>query len=296
MSWEKAIAVVQEKAKQYEDYAVKAGGTRWAGAMYNNYKYGEHRCAILGRMLDMHKSIQHIEEFDYPPMNAQSDPHELLVFSISLWSWVSAAQWALDANDSKRKNVWNLDCVGSFGIVRSLYVESEQSNAKFEVRGTQLHVYGDIDAGFAKRFVDYLKSHPDVNEVMLGSAGGSIADALIAGLAIRHRGINTTIYGNCYSACPLVFLGGVRRVVWVAPHRLGFHQIYQGNGIPISFDDEIYLTVARYANRMGADAAILLSWMYSTGPAGMYEPPVDDLCVARVATFVQRRCGIDMQQ
>ncbi|MCV0352378.1 MAG: hypothetical protein K5863_20055 [Nitratireductor sp.] len=263
--------------------------------MYNGYKYDEHRCAILGRMLDMQSSIQHIEEFDHPPMDTRSDPHDLLVFAISLRNWVAAARWAVDARDSERKNVWNLDCVGNFGIAKSLFLDSEQPNAEFEVTGAQLHVYGDIDAGFAKRFIEFLNSHPDLEEVTLGSAGGSVADAIVAGLAIRHRGLSTTIYGNCYSACPLVFLGGVRRVVWAAPYRLGFHQIYQGEGVPLPFDDDTYIALAGYAERMGADAELLLLWMYSAGPEEIYEPPVDDLCLARIATFVQRRCGIDLR-
>ena len=294
MNWDKAISAVQEKADLYHEYAVEVGGTSWAGAMYNHYKFNEHQCAILGRMLEMQSAIRHIEEFAYPPMSAESDPHELLIFSISLESWVAAAKWALGATEGERKNVWNLDCVGNFDIARSLYVESDQPNAEFEVIGTQLQVYGDIEAGFAKRFIAFLEQHPDVDEVALGSAGGSVADAFFAGLAVRKKGLNTTIKGNCYSACPIVFLGGVRRVLWASPHSLGFHQIYQGDGVPISFDEKAYVAVANYANRMGADPSTLLSWMQSTAPSEMYLPSPEELCAAGVATFVQRRCGSDI--
>ena len=130
VSWEKAILAVQEKADRYQEYAVEVGGTSWAGTMYNGYKYDEHRCAILGRMLEMQSAIQHIEEFDYPPMDTRSDPHELLVFAISLRNWVGAAQWAVEASDSERKNVWNLDCVGNFGIGKSLYVDSKKTKRR----------------------------------------------------------------------------------------------------------------------------------------------------------------------
>lgn len=295
-SWEKAIAAVEDKANLYYEYAFEVGGTGWAGTAYSGYKYDEHRCAILGRMLNMQEQIRHIEEFNYPPLDARSDPHDLLVFSISLSNWVGAARWAVDAAPSQRANVWNLDCVGQFGISSSLFVESDKPNAEFEVKGTQLHVYGDIDEGFARRFMKVLNANPNLTEVTLGSAGGSVADAIFAGLAIRQHKLNTTIYGNCYSACPLVFLGGVRRVIWAAPYRLGFHQIYTGQGNPIPFDAKLYKTVAGYTEQMGASAAIVVSWMYSASPSDMFEPQVDDLCTSRVATFVQRRCGIDMQQ
>jgi hypothetical protein len=295
-SWEKAIETVSKKAEEYHNYAVDVGGTSWAGTMYNGYKSVDHQCAILGRMLGHNEAIKHIEEFAYPPMDARSDPHDLLVFAISLRNWVGAARWAKDANRDQRINVWNLDCVGQFGISSNLFMKSENPNAEFEVQGKQLHVYGDIDFGFANRFAAVLKVNPSITEVTLGSGGGSVRDALIAGMMIRQRGLDTTIYGNCYSACPLVFIGGKRRVVWAAPYRLGFHQIYTGGGVPIPFDDQLYGLVSQYVAEMGGDSQYVLSWMFSASPSEMYEPEAQELCDAVFATFVQRICGVDMLQ
>ncbi len=292
-SWDEAIETVSKSAEEYHNYAV-ASGTSWAGTMYNGYKSVEHHCAILGRMLGHLEAIKHIEEFDYPPMDARSDPHDLLVFAISLTNWVGAAQWSKDASRSQRINYWNLNCVGKFGIVSNLFMKSDNSNAEFEVEGQQLHVYGDIDFGFADRFAAILKANPSVTEVTLGSSGGSIRDALIAGLMIRQRGLNTTIYGNCYSACPLVFMGGKSRVLWAAPFRLGFHQIRTRGGVPIPFNDQLYGLVSQYVVEMGGDPRNVLSWMFSASPSEMYEPKAQELCDALVATFVQRICGVDM--
>jgi hypothetical protein len=294
-SWQAAIEAVQDKADRYRAYAVEAGGTSWAGSMYNGYMATEHRCAILGRMLGHADDVGHIEKFDHPPMDARSEPHDLLVFSISLENWVAAARWATQATQDQRAKTWNLDCVGKFGIARNLHVESGAPDAEFKVEGGQLHVYGDIDRGFAARFIAMLDAHPEVQEVTLGSAGGSVRDALVAGAAIRSRGLGTTIYGNCYSACPLVFLGGVRRVVWAAPYRLGFHQIYTDEG-PVPFGAEVYRRVADYTWAMGADPEAVLRWMRSAPPSGMHEPEPEALCGAEVATFVQRICGADMQR
>lgn len=290
-SWDKAIANVEKSAAEYFDYAVEVGGTSWAGTMYNGYKSQEHECAILGRMLDRVEAIKHLEEFDYPPMDARSEAQDLLVFSISLQNWVAAARWAKNATLDQRINRWNLDCVGQFGIASNLFMESIRPEAEFEVKGTQLHVYGDIEVGFAQRFEQALKSNPSISEVTLGSGGGSVRDALVAGLLIRSRGLDTTIYGNCYSACPLVFMGGNHRVVWAAPYRLGFHQIYTGEGVPIPFDDQLYRLVAQYVTEMGGDPSTVLAWMYSAGPSEMFEPEPADLCAPNVATFVQRICG-----
>lgn len=292
-SWEDAIRNVEASARKYHDYAVEVGGTSWAGAMYNGYKFDDHRCAILGRMLGHPDAIAHLEQFDYPPMTSASDPHDLLVFSISLENWVAAARWAVGATESQRASVWNLECVGEMGIPATLFEKNDTPNAEFERNGTQLHVYGDIDAGFFVRFSKALEANPDIKEITLGSAGGSVADAILAGVLIRQRGLDTALYGNCFSACPLVFLGGIRRVIWAAPYRLGFHQISRG-GEAVPLDDPIYRDVALYATRMGADGLTVVQWMQSSPPIDMYEPPVDDLCPPVVATFVQRRCGIDM--
>lgn len=291
-SWDEAISKVQSAASEYFDYAVKVGGTSHAGSMYNGYMSVEHQCAILGRMLKHAEAIRHIEEFDYPPMDAGSDPHELLVFSISLENWVAAARWAKNVTEDQRINRWNLDCVGKFGIPSTLFIESAKPEAEFVADGTQLHVYGDIDVGFAERLEQALNSNPLVTEVTLGSGGGSVRDALIAGLLIRSRGLDTTIYGNCYSACPLVFLGGNHRVIWAAPYRLGFHQIYTGAGASIPLDDQLYLLVAQYVAAMGGNPPTVLAWMHSAGPSEMFEPDMEEICAASVATFVQRVCNL----
>ena len=291
--WDKAIAKVKKSAEEYFTYAVEVGGTSWAGTMYNGYKSQEHECAILGRMLNQPAAIRHLEDFEYPPMDSRSDPHDLLVFSISLENWVGAARWATSATADQRINRWNLDCVGNFGIATTLSMKPEKPEAEFQVEGRQLHVYGEIDAGFAERFEQALDANKDIAEITLGSGGGSVRDAVLAGVLIRTRGLDTTIYGNCYSACPLVFLGGIRRVVWAAPYRLGFHQIYSGDGIPIPFDDELYRLVAKYIAAMGGDPSLVLAWMYSAPPTDMFEPELEELCLARVSTFVQRICNVD---
>lgn len=291
ISWERAIASVEASARNYRNYAVKTGGTSWAGTMYNGYQYDRHRCAILGRMLGLESVVQHIEVMDYPPLSSASDPHDLLVFSISLENWVAAARWAVSTDLDRKKNVWNLDCVGQMDIPTSMFQEGAQANANFEQIEAQLHVYGDIDFGFYERFVAALDSSVGVNEVTLGSGGGSVRDALLAGYEIRKRGLNTTIYGNCYSACPLLFVGGRDRVIWAAPYRLGFHQVYTKTGGPKALDDEIYSLIAIFLKEMGADPVTVIGWMLSAGPADMFEPPVDTLCQAGVATFVQRICN-----
>ncbi len=291
--WEVAIERVEASADEYFEYAVRTGGTSWAGTMYNGYHSQRHQCAILGRMLGKIESIREIEYLEYPPLDASSDPHDLLVFSISLKNWVGAARWALAAETHERINTWNLDCVGSHGISISMSIESPREEADFQRDGNQLYVYGAIEQGFYERFLEALQANSGIEEVVLGSGGGSVRDAILSGVEIRRRGLYTTIFGNCFSACPLVFMGGTRRVIWAAPHDLGFHQIYRGNGVPVSLDDPIYTLTANYIESMGIDSMVVIQWMSNAAPHEMYEPDVRTLCAPRVATFVQRTCSSD---
>lgn len=290
-SWDEAIAIVERSAQDYFDYAVEVGGTGFAGSMYNGYMFSEHRCAVLGRMLGELDAIRHLEEFEYPPMDARSEPHDLLVFSISLGNWVSAARWAVDASRDERITRWNLDCVGQFDIPRTVALQSLNPQAEFNVDDQHLLVYGDIDVGFAGRFIDVLEENPQITTVALGSGGGSVRDAILAGLAIRDRGLDTTIFGNCFSACPLVFMGGWERVLWASPYRLGFHQVYVGDGHAISFDSETYNLISSYVFEMGGNGDSLVTWMHASAPANMFHPEAEELCAANVATFIQRICG-----
>ena len=291
LDWQSAIIRVEKSALKYSDYALKKLGSTWVGQANDSIKFETHRCAILGRMLGVPEAIQHIENFEYPSLNSASDAFEMLVFSLTLENWVAAARSSLKMNQDERKNTWNLDCVGQFGIAAELFIKSDKSNATFSLNDRTLFVYGDIDLGFYKRLKLQLQSNPRIEEVSLGSGGGSVRDALLAGYEIRRLGLNTTIHGNCFSACPLVFMGGVKRVLWAAPHRLGFHQIYTGDGHAISEDDLIYDIARRYMNEMGISSQTVISWMLSSRPSEMFEPDVSKLCEPKVSTFVQRICG-----
>ncbi|NVZ10248.1 hypothetical protein HW932_13350 [Allochromatium humboldtianum] len=288
--WRDSINSVQEAAERYRAYAV-ANGTSWAGTMYNGYHLERHRCAILGRMLGYEHSVAHLEELKYPPLDGSVDPHEILIFSISLENWVAAAQWALDVNEDSRKNRWNLDCVGRQGIPKNVASRSDKPDAEFWADGETLFVYGDIDFGFAKRFKRQLELSPNIRKIVLGSGGGSVRDAILSGKLIRDLGLETSLHGNCFSACPLVFMGGVKRTLWASPHRLGFHQVTNSSGQASSLSDPVYSIIGNYISEMGGDSATVLYWMRSARPSEMFEPNVAELCDPGVATFVQRVCG-----
>lgn len=291
VEWEEAIRRVEISAKKYSDYASNILGSRHVGPANDSIRFNVHRCAIIGRMLNKSEYIIHIEKFNYPNIDKSSDPFDLLVFSLTLENWVAAAQSALGMNIDQHVNVWNLECVGKLGIPATLFIEGKQPNAEFNVDGSTLFVYGDIEVGFFDRLKKELTDNPAVREVALGSGGGSVRDAMLAGYEIRRLGLSTTIFGPCYSACPLVFFGGAHRILWASPNRLGFHQVYSNEGGTVPADDPIYGLISRYMIAMGVNPQIVLPWMLSASPQEMFEPNVSDLCAPGAATFVQRVCG-----
>lgn len=246
-------------------------------------------------MLGQADAVQIIETFDYPPMDLRGDPFELWLFSISLDNWVSSAHWARAAEDHSRINTWNLDCVGRYAIPLSAALDSPGPEAEFRVDDMDFYVYGDIEPGFAKRFTQALTANPQITRVWLGSTGGSVTDAVEAGLLIRELGLDTALFGNCYSACPLVFMAGTRREIWAgsAPHGLGFHQISTANREAAPPDHPAYGLIVSYVSAMAVDPVPVLNWMLATPPSDILEPGLENLCAAAVATFVQRVCTSD---
>ena len=123
----------------------------------------------------------------------------------------------------------------------------------------------------------------------LGSPGGAVVEAIRAGYLIRARGLETTQIADCFSACPIVFLGGSRRTVWSGTAAMGFHEV-SNNGKAIPHDDPMYDLLYRFITDMGANPRVIISWMWSAEPDQMLIRQWDDLCQVGVATFVYHTC------
>ncbi len=230
---------------------------------------------------------------DSPPL---VDDMELVIdfafAAVSRYNWVKMAEKALASNQADRLNTWNLECIGTLGIPASAGLENAAPEAQFAVDGQWLTVFGDIDSGFFERFLAELERSPAVTEVRLGSGGGSVKDALLAGREIRRRGLGTSLAGNCYSACPLVFAGGVDRTKWAnARDDFGFHRLSTTDGTILPDDHPFYNLIAEYLTEMGVDPVTYIGWMRQAGPDELFSPEPRDLCKPLLATFVQRICA-----
>jgi hypothetical protein len=288
-SWESATDAVRAKGSAYYDYAISLDPMSRPGTALQGIGHDRHICAIVGRMLGFTSEIQEAETFEDPPMIPNADPYALMEHVLFLDSWVAAAERAIAMTESQKASLWNLECVGLHGIPSSAYL-GDVVAGDFSVLHNSLVVYGNIDPGFFERFRDALDANPGVDTVALGSAGGSVFDAILSGLEIRRRGLATELHGNCYSACPLLFAGGVRRVIWQGPGpHLGFHQVFTSAGA-LPLDDPVYSDIAAYLSALGIDPRLPLAWMASAGPNEMYEPTLDELCISGITTWIQRFC------
>lgn len=262
------------------------------GTAFNEMGREAFSCAALAFLFDkreIHERLGAIEET--PLESAAAGPEKPgLVFDSRLHAnWAEAAETVLALSPRDRIENWNLNCVCQHGTGPDQAMRQAAANAEFRIVGDQLHVLGNIDRGFHARFAAFLAMHPTVKTVALGSGGGSVRDAIQAGLLIRSRRLDTTLNGDCYSACPLIFLGGVQRTVWSPYPRLGFHQVSRDyQAVPAA--DPVYGVIEEYSDSLGVEGKRVVSLMLQSTPASLTFPDVSDLCTPNITTWVQRQC------
>lgn len=83
----------------------------------------------------------------------------------------------------------------------------------FDAAGDQLVLAGPVERGDFDRFKAIVERNRFKIDavVLLDSPGGAAADGFMIGDLIREKRYRTIAAGACYSACALIFLGGVER-------------------------------------------------------------------------------------
>jgi hypothetical protein len=286
-TWEAAIAAVESRATEYSKRADALGYPISVGTALNELHVPIHQCAILGRMLGKAELIVDLEP-EYPAISRTG--YEFRVAAISLNNWAFTARRLLKLDEPRRVRTWNLDCAGQHGIPSSAAIPQEDGAAFFDViDGQGIRILGDVTTGFAQRLIDAVQALPAVQFVALGSGGGSVVEALLAGRYIRSRNLATTLWNNCYSACSLVFLGGNKRTIWSPYPKLGFHMVsVRGDAVPANH--AIYGEIAMYSQQMGADPATVVGAMLRAPPTSMHYLDHDQMCRAKIVTWIQRSC------
>jgi hypothetical protein len=270
--------------------ADKVDNDVWIGTMYNEVDLPEHTCYSLGMLLGLEGNVRHLR-FDRSPRTARTsdDAHDLRVRAQSLDNFVSAVNASLIESSAQRGIAWNLDCFEKYGVA----IQQKGVPTFYEITngGRGVKILGAIELGFTAKLSTVLARAPKAEFVALGSGGGSVKEAIDSGRLIRSKGLTTTIWNNCYSACPLVFFGGVDRHVNSPYPSFGFHQISTSAGA-VSTSSPVYAHVAEYVREMGVNDSFVLAAMLRATPAQMNMISGGDvqLCRSRVATWIQRAC------
>ncbi len=161
----------------------------------------------------------------------------------------------------------------------------------FEADGATLRLVGQIAEGDGARFADHLAALATPPErVALLSPGGSVADALAIGRAIRAADLPTVMEDGavCLSACPYMLAGGSLRSVDRGA-RVGVHQHYFGENVILPAfvavaDIQRGLSeVVAYLDEMGVEPSMLQHGL-ETPPDEIYILLPDELEAYRLAT------------
>ena len=278
--------------KKLRDAADAIDDNQHIGTAYNEVNSRQHFCYALGSLLGQEESIRHLNINKNPKITASSseDAHALRVEAQSLENFAYAAKYANDLSKEEKIIEWNLDCAGHFKIPGKLLESDKKTFYLIKHDGKMLQVLGEIESGFAKKLQQAIDSNPGIKVVALGSGGGLVEEAISAGRYIRSKNLETTLWSNCYSACPLVFLGGTNRTIMSPYPYLGFHKIYTSKGAISNFSPR-YQNIAQYARIMGASPNFILKNMLSAEPNQMrIIKESSDLCKYGVTTWIQRIC------
>jgi hypothetical protein len=82
---------------------------------------------------------------------------------------------------------------------------------------------GTLGAGSAKKIRAELDQEPNVQALVLETAGGRVGEAALIAQLVRERKLKTYVDVHCESACTVILLAGADRAV-TANARVGFHR------------------------------------------------------------------------
>jgi hypothetical protein len=272
--------------KKYVDHLLCMGGN-------SNHEYEKFQCYSVGLGLGFVNHVNHLRprhtlNLNIPnrdtALDAGIEADILSKLAISLNN-------VIDKKLGDLAQVWNLDCVGKYKIPKG-HISIYGNFFSFDKKTGVLRIIGDVDESFAKKLESAIRASPGVKIVGLSSGGGSVEQAIMAGRLLRRLGLTTQLEGSCYSACPLVFAGGVERISY-APHPvLGFHQV-SINGLAVSETHVVYDRIINYLKEMRIRPHLFYKLMLSALPSGMTNIKADEefLCRDNIVTWSQRGCS-----
>lgn len=150
--------------------------------------------------------------------------------------------------------------------------------SKVAVIGDAAYVSGEIDY----QILTELEAAKDLRIVVLNSTGGHVQAGRAIGLFLAETGLNTRVDEVCFSACTLVFAGGVKRAV--GPNgALGFHGYRFVDALQVQtvIITDIEQKDRAFLQAQGIDAAFV-EQIFATSPETLWRPTKVELQAAGV--------------
>jgi hypothetical protein len=286
-SWSQAILDVEALAQSYRQKYEAMGFDGTVGTAYNEVDVKMHQCAILGRLVGHKNAIVHLEP---PQPRPEATARDFAIAATSLENWTIAAKYHRALSSNQKRRMWNLDCVGKYGIASELWVKVSQGFAiEYDQERRSIYIQGDITLGFASTVQRAIDLYPEATTIGIGSGGGAVYEAIVAGRIIRAAGLEVELLNNCYSACPIFALGGTIRLMWWPHSDIGLHQV-SVDGKAVSPDHPVYGEIGSYVREMGGNWELVRAMMFRAPPSSMYTATENERCESRIVTNHQRGC------
>ncbi len=149
-------------------------------------------------------------------------------------------------------------------------VEPSRSAVASRAATTEIFIDGDLGRDTVDQLKAVLARHPAGNAtVYLNSKGGSVLVGIELGILIRDKGLSTGVgqrnnwggparSGECSSACPFAFLGGVYRYASM-DSKIGVHRFSAAAGVEPDLDmvQVMSAAIVTHILSMGADLRLL---------------------------------------
>lgn len=180
-----------------------AGGFVNIGTAYSAVDSERHQCYALATLLGKDSLARRIA-VDYRPnveLKTIENAQDVAIAAHSMHVFTEVVKEVIAWDKGQREEEWNLGCVGSHQIGTEEFVgQPEPSFFRLRANRTVLIVLGDVETGFFNKLKTAVDANPRVQTILLGSGGGSVYEALMAGRYLRQRGLNTELWNSCLSA------------------------------------------------------------------------------------------------
>jgi hypothetical protein len=284
------IARAQNLAQRYLQAADRIDGGLRAGQVFRHADKREHYCSILADLLQVPETVPEEYMLEDPGL-LSNEPYQLRLYAQSLRNYVDLANSLNRQSDFSLRYLWNLNCWSRFELRKHFtddryhdYVVSTTPDRK------TLRIVGDIRSGLFGVVARRLTVHRSIQNVELGSFGGNVYEAIKIGELIRQKGLNTVLSNNCFSACTLMFLGGVERRIPAPYYSLGFHRV-TSRGLPLPAFDDVYTTIKDYADEMAAVGDDVVRANLAGDGINYFMYSRQELCERNIATWVESVCA-----